>query len=99
MTISLFLFLFAICSTVASLFTEALKKSTQKISSNILALVSAVVIGAGGTIITYIFCDIPFDSQNIVCIILMAFSIWIGSMIGYDKVMQTIEQIKRGTMP
>lgn len=99
MTLSLFLFLFAICSTVASLFTEALKKSFKKISSNILALVSAIVIGSGGTIISYIFWDLPFDSQNIVCIILMAFSIWIGSMVGYDKVNQTLEQIRGGTMP
>lgn len=99
MTLSLFLFLFAICSTVASLFTEALKKAFGEISSNILALVSAGVTGIGGTIIAYIFLSLPFDAPNIMCIILMAFSIWIGAMVGYDKVIQTLEQIKGGKMP
>jgi len=30
------------------------------------------------------------------CIVLMGVCIWVGSMIGYDKVVQTIEQIKKG---
>lgn len=97
MSLTLFLFLFSIGAAVASLFTEALKKVFDNISSNILALVSAVVVGVGGMIVASIFLELPFDSQNIVCIILMAFCIWLGSMVGYDKVLQTLEQLKGGS--
>ncbi len=96
MTLTTFLFIFFIGATAASLFTEALKKVFWEMSSNLIALITSAVVGVGGTIIAYILMDIPLDSKNIVCIILMTFLIWLGSMIGYDKVIQTIEQIKGG---
>lgn len=96
MTLTTFLFIFFIGATAASLFTEALKKAFWNVSSNVLALISSAVVGVGGTIIAYILMDIPLDSKNIACIILMAFCIWIGSMVGYDKVIQTINQIRGG---
>lgn len=96
MTLTTFLFIFFIGATAASLFTEALKKVFWNVSSNVLALISSAVVGVGGTIIAYILMDIPLDSKNIACIILMAFCIWIGSMVGYDKVIQTINQIRGG---
>ena len=96
MTLTIFLFIFFIGATAASLFTEALKKVFLNISSNILALASSGIVGVGGTFIAYILMDIPLDSKNIACIILMAFCIWLGSMVGYDKVIQTIEQLKGG---
>lgn len=99
MTLTTFLFIFFIGATAASLFTEALKKVFWEMSSNLIALISSAVVGVGGTIIAYILMDIPLDSKNIVCIILMTFLIWLGSMIGYDKVIQTIEQIKGGGLP
>lgn len=99
MTLTTFLFIFFIGATAASLFTEALKKVFWEMSSNLIALITSAVVGVGGTIIAYILMDIPLDSKNIVCIILMTFLIWLGSMIGYDKVIQTIEQIKGGGLP
>ena len=96
MTLTTFLFIFFIGATAASLFTEALKKVFWNVSSNVLALISSAVVGVGGTIIAYILMDIPLDSKNNACIILMAFCIWIGSMVGYDKVIQTINQIRGG---
>lgn len=99
MTLSLFIFLFTICSTVASLFTEALKKVFDDISSNVLALSSAILTGGVGISVTYIILGMPFDTHNIVCIILMVFSIWLGSMVGYDKCTQTLEQIRGGKLP
>lgn len=99
MTLTTFLFIFFIGATAASLFTEALKKVFWDMSSNLIALISSAVVGVGGTVIAYILMDIPLDSKNIVCIILMTFLIWLGSMIGYDKVIQTIEQIKGGGLP
>jgi len=95
MTIELFLFLFTIGSLVSSLLTEALKKLNKALSTNVIALIDAVMVGLGGTVSAYVLMDISWTPVNIVCMILMTFCVWIGSMIGYDKVMQTIAQLKR----
>ena len=94
MTITLFLSLFTIGSAVSSLLTEALKKAFVHVSTNIIALVDAVIVGAFGTYVAYILMDVPLTSQNIICIVLMAICVWVGSMVGYDKVIQTISQIR-----
>ena len=94
MTITLFLSLFTIGSAVSSLLTEALKKTFTHVSTNIIALADAVIVGALGTYAAYILMDVPLTPQNIICIVLMAICVWIGSMIGYDKVIQTISQIR-----
>lgn len=94
MTITLFLSLFTLGSMVSSLLTEAVKKATD-ISSNLIALINAFVVGLAGTSAAYALMGVPFNLQNIICIILMTVCIWIGSMIGYDKVIQTISQIRR----
>lgn len=96
MTIELFMFLFTIGSLASSLLTQALKKAVKDLSSNITALISALVVGAGGTYLAYVFLEVPFDQKNILCLILMAMCVWVGSMIGYDKVLQTIAQLKGG---
>lgn len=93
MTIQLFLFLFTIGSMMSSLLTEAIKRSFKSVPTNVIALVDAVLVGLIGTVFAYILMGIPFTAVNIVCIVLMAICIWIGSMIGYDKVKQTIEQL------
>lgn len=94
MTITLFLSLFTLGSMVSSLLTETVKKATD-ISSNLIALINAFVVGLAGTSAAYALMGVPFNLQNIICIILMTVCIWIGSMIGYDKVIQTISQIRR----
>lgn len=98
MTISLFLTLIVTLATAVSLFTEAVKKSFEgtkiKYSSNVVVLIVSVIVGIGGTALTYMFLGIPFTTPNIICMVLMAVAVWIGSMLGYDKVLQMIEQIK-----
>lgn len=96
MTIELFIFLFTVGSAASSLLTQAMKKSLKNLSSNMLALTAAVVIGLLGTGAAYILMNISFDLKNCVCIALMTVCIWVGSMVGYDKILQTIAQIKRG---
>jgi len=94
MNITLFLLMFVIGAAVATIMTEALKKAvSQKFSSNILALIVSTVVGLGGTSAYYYLAGIPFTGQNIVCMILMTVAIWLGSMVGYDKIKQLIEQI------
>lgn len=94
MTIDLFIYLFTIGSAVSSLLTQAIKKALPNVSSNILALVDSAAVGIVGTVFAYILLNIAFSVQNIISIVLMAVCIWIGSMLGYDKVTQTIKQLK-----
>ena len=98
MSITLFITMFTVGAAAAALLTEAVKKfyanAGKECSSNVVALVSAVVIGAGGTAVVYMLMDIPWTVNNIICLILMAGCVWIGAMIGYDKVVQLLKQIE-----
>lgn len=94
MTVTTFLTIVTIGSLVSSLLTEALKKSFQNMSTNVIALINAAIVGMLGTSATYILVGIEWNVQNIVCLVLMVFCVWLGSMVGYDKVIQTILQIK-----
>lgn len=96
MTIALFLTLFTAFSLVTGLLVEALKKlladTKINIPSNILACAVALVVGIGGTAIAYVFMGIAFNAANVICMILMGVAVAVGSMVGYDKVKQTIAQ-------
>lgn len=97
MTFMLFITLFTIGSLVASLLTEALKKAFDEAricySSNLIALIMAIVVGVAGMMAAYVILNVPFDAVGIICIAFMALAIWVGSMIGYDKVKQLLEQL------
>lgn len=95
MTFEMFIYLFTLGSMFASLLTQAAKKAFPNVSSNILALINVTLIGIIGMICAYVILSIPFTITNIVYIILTVICVWIGSMIGYDKVIQTIKQIRR----
>lgn len=95
MSIDLFLAILFAGSLAASLITEAAKKAYPDTSANILALINAIVVGLVGTNCVYIFLDMPYNAKNVLCIPMMALCIWIGSMIGYDKVLQTLTQISK----
>ena len=98
MTVTLFITLLVILSAVVSLFTEAVKIFLDgiagKYSSNVVVLVVSIIVGIGGTYLAYLFMGIPFILPNILCMVLMAVAVWVGAMVGYDKVLQTLEQIK-----
>lgn len=98
MTVDLFLMLLTLGSIISALLTETLKKvmeNTQRnYSANVLALINAVVVGCGGTAIAYLFLNIPWSRNNIICLVLMSICVWMGSMIGYDKIIQLIVQVK-----
>lgn len=94
MTIELFIYLFTIGSAISSLITQATKKAFPNVSSNIVALVNAIAVGLIGTLCTFVLIDIPTDFKNTLIAVLMGVCIWIGSTVGYDKVLQTIRQIK-----
>ena len=99
MTITLFISMFTIGSLVCALVTEAVKKAFEnakkEASANVLALVDAVVVGGLGTCVAYVLMGIPWTVNNIICVFLMIACVWVGAMIGFDKVKQLLEQIKR----
>lgn len=99
MTITLFMALLVILAVVTSLVTEAVKKFLDTFiyvdyASNVVVLFVAMLVGIIGTAAAYVLLGISFTLANVICIGLMAVAIWIGAMVGYDKVIQLIEQIK-----
>ena len=97
MTVTLFITILTLGAGVTSLLTEAIKKAYENAqkdySANLIALVDAIVVGMGGTAVTYMLLGIPWTVNNIICMVLMAVCVWIGSMIGYDKIIQLIQQL------
>ena len=101
MSIDLFLKVFIIGSTVSSLLTQAVKKAYENAgkdySANVLALIDALVVGCGGTAVYYMLNAIPWTVNNVICLVLMGVAVWMTSMIGYDKILQLLEQL--GVIP
>ncbi len=97
MTISIFLILLSVFSLIVGLIVQALKKLLDECgrhySSNVVACIVAAIVGICGTAIYYDLAGIAFTATNIICMILMGLAAAVGSMVGYDKVIQTIKQI------
>ena len=96
MTTSIFLILLSSFSILTGLITEGIKKMSQdkaNLSYNIIALIVALIVGAVGCCVYYQLNNIAFTTNNIIYIVLMGLSSGLVSMVGFDKVKQTIEQI------
>ena len=98
MTTTLFMTILTVGIIVCMSLTEVIKQfyinSGKKASSNIIALVDAILVGLGGTSIMYCLMDIDFTRNNVLCMILITFAIWVGAMLSFDKLLQTIAQIR-----
>ena len=97
MTLEVFIMGLTICSAATMLVTEAVKKMLEntsvKYNSNILAAICSVLVAVITTVVYGVLAKPEITAQFIVLgILLMIFS-WIGAMVGYDKVVQTIRQI------
>jgi Na+-driven multidrug efflux pump len=91
-----FLMLLFAFSIISSLFTEGVKKlmnDKANLSYNLIALCIALIVGSIGTAIYYQLNNIGFNTNNIIYMILLGLSSGLSSMVGYDKVRQTIIQI------
>ena len=99
MTVTLFITFLTAAAAVNSLLTEAVKKAYEnagrKYSANVIALINAAVIGGLGMAAVYMLMGIPWTVNNIICLVIMAVAVWIGSMIGYDKIIQLLKQIQK----
>ena len=98
MTLQIFTMLVIIFSITTGLLTEAIKKfysnAEKKYSSNLIALICALIVGGGGSVAAYIFLSIPFTLVSITALIIMIIIVWIGAMIGFDKITQLLKQIE-----
>lgn len=101
MTTTMFLMLLFAFSTLSGLVTEAIKKLVNdkaNFSYNVLALIVALIIGSVGCGIYYQLNAIAFTVNNIIYMILMGLASGLSSMVGFDKIKQTIEQITNKTI-
>ena len=100
MTIQTFLVLLAVFSAVTSLFTEAVKLFLDslkiKYASNLVVLGASVFVGGVGMSCVYLFQGYAWTLPNIISIFLMIAANWLVAMLGYDKVIQAITQLKGG---
>ena len=96
MTLTLFVTLVTILSLIDSLFTQAIKKNFNSTKPTLVALILAIVIGWVGGAAAYILMGITFTASSIICLVLLAPTVWLVATLGYDKVMEVLKQI--GTM-
>lgn len=87
-----------VISTLTGLVTEAIKKilAENNISykANTLAGIVSVVLSIVACVGYAAIYETGFTSEVVVCSVAITFLSWLCSMIGYDKVMQTISQFK-----
>ena len=98
MDVSLFISIFVCGALVTTLLTQAIKQfyynRNKQASPNVIALINAIVVGSGGTAFVYSLMEIEWNLNNILCLVAMTLFVWMGSMIGYTKILETIKQFK-----
>jgi uncharacterized membrane protein YkgB len=98
MSTELFLFLLLAVSLLTGLMVEALKKLLDEHNkiyrtntlAGIVAIVLSVAVFAGYIVLT----GSTFNSALVVYLIALVFLSWLCAMLGYDKVIQTLSQLK-----
>ena len=95
MTITIGSFILMICSLMTGLIVEAIKKMVDVNKPNIVAAVVSVVVGIAIPVGYILMNSLPFDTTAILYIISIVVLCWLCSMLGFDKVMQSLEQLKR----
>lgn len=95
-TIDIFLLGLLVTSTATSLVTEAIKKllteSGVQFKSNMLAGVISIVLSAAIGIAYSVMSSLEITADLVVCMVALMFASWLCAMVGYDKVIQTIQQ-------
>ena len=96
MNVTMFLTMLSAFSAVSSLVTECIKNlaaDKADLPCNIVALITALIIGSGGTAVYYQLNAVSFTADSFIYMILMGLASGLVSMAGFDKVKQTIGQI------
>ena len=97
MSISLFVSIFVAGGLATMLLTQSIKQfyynRGSQASPNVIALINALVVGGLGTAFAYMLLNIPWTVNNILCLIAMIVLVWMGSMLGYSKILETITSL------
>ncbi len=97
-TFEIFLLGLLIASTLTGLVTEAVKKTLSDVNvtfpANVLAGLISLVIAAALGLAYIVLAAIPFDARSVVYLIALVFMSWLCAMVGYDKVVQALGQLR-----
>jgi len=100
MRYELFMILLFAVSVINGLFTEAVKKILKEkkvnYSANTITGCIAVVLSVVVGVCYVIMADAAVNAQLIVWLVALVLLSWLAAMVGYDKVIQAITQIKTG---
>lgn len=98
MTFDIFLMILLIVSTLTGLTTEAikmwLKEHKIEYHANTLAGYVAAMLSIAVGIAYIILSGIMINAQVVVHLVALVFLSWLAAMVGYDKVIQTITQLR-----
>lgn len=98
MTLDVFLILLLAVSSLTALFTEAIKKLMDETGKtyhpNLIAGAVAVVLSVAIDAAYVITTETVLNDKLAVYLIALVLLSWLSSMLGYDKIKQTIMQIK-----
>ncbi len=97
-TYEIFLFELLFISILTGLFTEAVKgwlterdvKYYANALAGYIAVILSILVSAGYVILT----ETAFNTKMAVCLIALMLLSWLCAMVGYDKVIQAILQVK-----
>jgi hypothetical protein len=99
MSFELFMFLLLAVALLTGLTTQAVKNSLKKkgkeYASNAIAGYVAIMLSIAVFIGYMILIDGTLTAALLVYLIALAFLSWLAAMVGYDKVVQVITQLKK----
>ena len=97
-SIDLFMIGLMVVSVLTGVVTEAIKKMLAGVKvnyhANIISGVVAVILSAAVGVAYVFVAGVGFTALSIVAIVSLAFMSWLSAMVGYDKVVQIIDQLK-----
>lgn len=98
MEMHVFLVMLLACSLFTSLTVEAIKRMNESEGKrwNVMVAVVAVILAVAIGVAYAVMTGIAVTAQYVVVIIALCFLSWLCAMVGYDKVIQAIEQIFKG---
>ena len=92
--------LLLMCAVFTSLIVQGLKvlldDQSIKYSSNVLAAIVSVVLAVAIPTGYVLYSGGCFSLQLVIHIIVLAVLSWLCAMLGYDKVLQALAQIRKG---
>ena len=93
MEITQFLTLLFVFSIISSLVTEAVKQLKQNFSSSLMALIVALIVGCGGSLVYFYLTGTGFTPTSVLFSILLGLASGLCSTVGYDKVKDVVNEV------